>query len=118
MRMLRLLTYLLLVAALVLGRGGFGSFAGAGFADNGATFVTAAAAPANASGAPSPDEGSRWPAILHGCCHSTCPQRFLVRASVAPARMQNRSVSEPTVIRDNPRSIILKRDPPIPRYVI
>lgn len=111
--MFRLLATLLLLAALTLGQSGYGSLAEAALADKGSVLTV----PDNSSGKPGQSEESRCIALLHGSVHPSCSQAFLAKASFRPARADDRSAAKPPVGRIL-RSIILERDPPIPRPLI
>src|SRR3546814_9386414 len=74
-RMFRLLAAMLLLAGLMLGQSGNGSFAYTGLAANGSALT----AMHGESGGSGQSEGhSGGPS--HGCHHSSCSQTFLVKA--------------------------------------
>lgn len=55
-------------------------------------------------------------APLQGCHHSSsCSQSFLVNVSLRPARSACHSGVWPAANEQNPRAIIVDRDPPVPR---
>ncbi len=112
--MFRLLATLLLLAALALGQSGYGGIADAALADKGSVLT----APDNTSPEPGQSEVGASPALLHGCCHPSCSQTFLLKSRMLPVRADDRSDARSTINERNARSIILKRDPPIPRSLI
>lgn len=111
--MLRLLATALLLAGLMLGQSGHGSFGDTGHAANG----SAVAAMHNQSAAHGQGEGHRG-APSHGCHYSPCPQTFLTKASSLPVRATARAGARPVASDRIARSILLERDPPIPRSLL
>lgn len=67
------------------------------------------------SGGPTHEQEHRN-APIQGCHHSSCSQSFLVKVSLSPARSNCRSCARPVTSEQNPRTVILDRDPPVPRF--
>ena len=111
--MFRLLATMLLLAGLTLGESGYGSFADGSLTANGFALTSMH----GKSGGHGQGEGHRG-GPSHGCHHSSCSQTFLVKAGLVPVRAAARSGAWPAVNDRNARSIILERDPPIPRSLI
>jgi hypothetical protein len=111
--MFRLLAAMLLLAGLMLGQSGYGSIADTDLVANGSALT----AMHGESGARGQSEGHQS-APSPGCHHSSCSQTFLVKADLVPVRASARSGALPAVNDRHARSIILERDPPIPRSLI
>lgn len=112
--MFRLLATLILLTAFVLGQGGHGSFAATAVVDKGAVL----AAVDDTSGDNGQDEHDGCPGLLHEWQHPSCSPGFLVKARFIPVQTAARFAATAPVNERDPRSIILKRDPPIPRPLI
>lgn len=108
--MLRLFTTLLMLIALVLSQGVHEAVADVAPMDGRAGLTDIF------SGSVSPThEQEHRSAPAQGCHHSSCSQSFLARASLSPARSNCRSIAWPVAGEQNLRTIILNRDPPVPR---
>src|SRR3546814_20624671 len=89
-RMFRLLAAMLLLAGLMLGQSGNGSFAYTGLAANGSALT----AMPGESGGSGQSEGPRG-GPSHGCHHSSCSPTFLVKARLVPLPATSRSGPRP-----------------------
>jgi hypothetical protein len=110
--MLRYLTILLFIIALVHGAGGYGNFAAASVAGDGYV-VTALDAPAAEH-----SRGKAGSPTQSRCFHVSCSHTFALPAKTALFSVEVRSAARRVVDEGDRRSIILKRDPPIPRSLI
>src|SRR3546814_17233469 len=99
-RMFRLLAAMLLLAGLMLGQSGNGSFAYTGLAANGSALT----AMPGESGGSGQSEGHRG-GPSHGCHHSYCSQPFLVTSHLVPIPATPRFGPRPPVKARNERTI-------------
>lgn len=99
-----------MLIALMLSQGVHGAFASATSMDS-----RAALADMYGGWGSSGHEQRHGDAPLEGCHHSSCSQSFLVKARLSPTRSNCRSAAWPAANEQNPRAIILDRDPPVPR---
>jgi len=111
-RMLRYLTILLFIITLVHGAGGYGSFADASIAGDGYV-VTALDAPAAEHG-----QGKAGSPTQSHCFHASCSPTLSLPAKVTLFSAEGRFAARPLANERDRRSIILERDPPIPRSLV
>jgi len=108
--MLRLLTTLLVLIALTFGQT-FGQLAAAPLADGGPVYT----APVDAAGSGHDQRTLPGSHVTHHCSPSPCWWAFPALAGQRPLLNKNPlAIVPPTDVR----SIILERDPPIPRSLI
>src|SRR3546814_15951790 len=102
-----------LLAGLMLGQSGNGSFAYTGLAANGSA-LTAMHVESGGSGQSEGHSGGP----SHGCHHSSCSQTFLVKARLVQIPATARSRARPPFNDRNARTIILELQPQISRSLL
>ncbi len=111
--MLRFLAILVLIGVLVPGPGSYGNHAGAPDAGSGSVLTSLYT---HIAGHGSGETKSGTPS--HHCIHAACSQNLATSGISSEFSMEGRHTLLLRVDDQDPRSMILERDPPIPRFLI
>lgn len=111
--MSRFLAIILLIAALMLGAGGHASKAGSSI--SGSEIAVTGLENSHMAGGQG-DVAKVVPS--QGCHHLGCSSTFAAPATTSAFHLDGLSAAGPVVDKCDKRSAILKRDPPIPRFLV